>query len=55
MAPRFPHSSGVMSSSQDTEQEGYYFLCRAVMFTSVKPGDAGNETREDIEKASRCV
>lgn len=54
-APRFPHSSGMMSSSQDTEQEGHYFVRRAVMFTSVKPGDAGNETREDFEKALRCA
>lgn len=45
----------MMSSSQDTEQKSHYFLCGAVMFTSVKPGDAGNETREDFEKAPRCA
>ncbi len=49
-APRFPHCSAMMSSSQDTEQEGHYFQCAAVMFTSVKPGDASNETRGDFEK-----
>lgn len=49
-APRFPSSSGMMSSSQDTEQEGHYFL-RSV----VKLGDASNETRADSEKALRCV
>lgn len=55
MAARFPQGSSMMSSNQDTEQEGHYFLCGAVMFTSVKPGDAGNETREDFEKALRCA
>lgn len=49
-APRFPSSSGMMSSSQDTEQEVHYFQ-RSV----VKPGDASNETRDDFEKALRCV
>lgn len=54
-APRFPSSSGMMSSSQDTEQEAHYFLCSMVTFASVKPTDASNETREDFEKALRCM
>lgn len=43
-----------MSSSQGVEQEGHYLLCGAVMFTSVKAGDAGNETGGDFEEAPRC-
>lgn len=54
-APRFPIRSGMMSSSQDKEQESHYFLLSAVMLTYVKPGDAGNETREHYRWGCACV
>lgn len=42
-----------MSSSQEKEQEGHYFLPE---LASVKPGDAGKETREDFQKRPlRCA